>query len=234
MSEPPGAATDDLVDAPFIDDDERAESAWLVARDGDPGAAPPSLEVAAHYAVLEDLLRELPAGRGDEAWQASVLRAVAATHQRGRRRRIAAVVAAIAAIIAVVVVGRPSFRAPELAIEIHHLGAVRGGWGEVANGDHLIARAHGGPGGPRRATSELRVYRAGGALVGRCPGGPGCTVTPGGELVLEVALDAPVAYRVLFVTGLVQPLAGETLEAYLAAARAANARIVTPEPIEVH
>jgi hypothetical protein len=70
---------DDFVDAPFIDDDERAESEWLLARDNDPDARAPSSEIASDYAEIEDLLGNLPTGIADEVWHDEVLRAAIAS-----------------------------------------------------------------------------------------------------------------------------------------------------------
>lgn len=66
----------DLANAPFRDDDERAEAEWLRARESDPTAAPPSPELADEHARLAALLAELPDGPADATWQAAVLRAV--------------------------------------------------------------------------------------------------------------------------------------------------------------
>ena len=70
---------DDLIDAPFIDGDERAESEWLLARDSDPAARAPSSEIASDYAEIDDLLGDLSTGISDEIWHGEVLRAAAAS-----------------------------------------------------------------------------------------------------------------------------------------------------------
>jgi hypothetical protein len=75
---------DDLVDAPFIDDDERAESEWLLARDHDPAAQAPSSMLASDYAELEGLLGNLPAGVADESWHEDVLRAAVSSAPASR------------------------------------------------------------------------------------------------------------------------------------------------------
>ncbi len=250
----PGAEADDLAGLPSDDDAvERAESAWLLAREHDPGAPAPSPAIAREYAELEDLLGDLPPGSSDESWQEEVSRlamASAAPAPPPRRRRVyrwalAGTLAAAAAVAAVVLLfPRPDPRAPagELEVVIHTGDAVRGDVGrlhwrgdglggdstEAAVGDRLIVRAR------PRARGELRVYRAGGTLVARCPGGPGCTVSGDGGHSIEVRLEAPVPHHVILVVGMTGDLPGATMEAYLDAARAANARIVIHPTIYVH
>src|SRR5262245_3938850 len=70
---------DDLAEAPFLDELERAESAWLRARESDPHAPAPSLKIASEYAELEDLLGRLPSAPADESWHDEVLRAASAS-----------------------------------------------------------------------------------------------------------------------------------------------------------
>jgi hypothetical protein len=236
----PGADPDsDLVDAPFLDDAERAESAWLLAREQDPGAPAPSPAIVRDYAELEDLLGSLPAGPPDESWHEEVLRlsatatatAAAAPRPRPcrRRHRWAAAGALAAAAVATVVVLRPRSSSPdgELEIEIRHGDLVRGDATVAAVGDHLIVRTRALGGG------DLRVYRADGALVGRCPVASECTISADGTLSLEVRLDAPLQHHVILVRGVTGHISGETMNAYLDAARAASARIDTRR-IEVH
>ncbi len=76
---------DDLVDAPFIDDDERAESEWLLARDNDRDARAPSTEIASDYAEIDDLLGALSTENSDEIWHDEVLRAAVASVLSPRR-----------------------------------------------------------------------------------------------------------------------------------------------------
>ena len=89
----------------------------------------------------------------------------------------------------------------------------------AAVGDQLIVRT--------RAASGLRVYRADGALVGRCPNGPGCTTANDSGQSLAVRLEAPIQHYVIHITGGTDDLSGETMDAFLDAARAAKARIET-------
>ena len=69
-----GRGDDDLVDAPFADDAERAEADWLLAREINPAARPPSAKIANEYAELEDLLGNLPEGPPDDSWHDAVSR----------------------------------------------------------------------------------------------------------------------------------------------------------------
>jgi hypothetical protein len=89
-------------------------------------------------------------------------------------------------------------------------------------GDELVVSV--APSGPL----DLRVYRADGVLVARCPG-PTCGAD---GRALTVALDAPGRYRVYLVTGMPEVPPGP-LQPYLDAARRANAQIVVHAPIDV-
>jgi hypothetical protein len=215
---------------PFRDDRERAEAAWLLARDLDPTAAAPSPELAADHAELADLLASLPAGDGDERWQADVLRAARAMSAPRRpwwrtaaARWTAAGALAAAAGVALVV------RAPHAAvleIAVRHRGTSRGS-DTAALGDRLVITAR-----PER-TGDLRVYRADGVLVARCPGGPTCPTGAPDPLVVELTLDAPVSYQVILVDQLDAALPGGAMDVYVDAARAAHARITLSHPIDV-
>lgn len=226
----------DLAHAPFLDEAERAEAAWLRARDHDPTAPAPSPAIARGHAELEDLLGELPPDASDERWQDEVSRLAASSVAPARppqRRRVyrwalGGTLVAAAAVAAVVLRPRPRPRAGELEVAIRPGDPARGDSREAVVGDRLVIRAR-----PRGA-GDLRVYRADGALVARCPDGPGCTTPAHGEHAIDVRLDAPVQYHVILVDGLTGDLPGRTMDAYLDAARAANARIVTYPPIEVH
>jgi len=230
------ADDDDLADAPFIDDAERAEAAWLLARERDPGAPAPSPAIARDHAELEDLLGNLPPGPSDERWHDDVLRLASSSvspirpwwRKRGYRWAMGGG-ALVAAAAAAVLVLRPAPRSlDELEVAIRPGDPARGGSGEAVIGDHLIIRAR------PRGTGDLRVYRADGPLVARCPDGPGCATSAHGELAIEVTLDAPVRHHVILVVGTPDRLPDGTMDAYLDAARAAKARIVMYQPIDVH
>jgi len=229
-----GKGPNDLADAPFIDDAERAESAWLLAREHDPNAPAPSSKIASDYAELEDLLGNLPSGPADESWQDEVLRTAAASAsppRPWRRRAIARWTtgeALVAAAAVAVLLLRPRPRTDELEIAIRHTSATRGDSQEAVVGDRLVVRAR-----PHGA-GDLRVFRSGGTLVARCPDGPGCSASAHGEYTIEITLDAPVRYQVILVVGMVNASPGGTMDAYLDAAREANARILMHQPIDVH
>ncbi|HWU85958.1 MAG TPA: hypothetical protein VN253_01705 [Kofleriaceae bacterium] len=256
------ADPEDLAEAPFLDDLERAESAWLIARDEDPTAPAPTPAIQRDYAELEDLLGNLPPVAENDGWQDEVLRratapvseAVAAleapapavaTMVRPRRSRRASWWAAVGVIVAAaalaVVVLRPRSRPPadELEIELRRGDQVRGDAQEHAVGGHLVIREaavgdHLVIRGRSLETGDLRVFRADGALVGRCPEGPGCTIEADGSRSLEVTLDRPVPYRLILVTRLTGNLPGATRDEYLEALRAANAHIEKEAQIHVH
>jgi hypothetical protein len=222
---------DDLADAPFIDEAERAESNWLLARETDHDARPPSSKIASDYAELEDLLGSLPPGLPDEHWHDEVLRIASSSASPSRVwwRRSAfrwaiggAFVTASAAAVWLLMPRAPA----ELEVAIHHVDPTRGD--EVAVRDHLIVTAR------PLESADLRVYRSDGKLVGSCSSGQSCSASAKREYTIEVSLDAPGRYYVILVVGpLDAPLSG-TMDAYLGAAHAANARIVTYKPIDVH
>jgi hypothetical protein len=223
--------TGDLSEVPYVDDAERAESEWLLARERDPAARAPSAKIANDYAELEDLLGDLPASRGDDGWQDSVLRAAAAATPLRAPRRSAvrwvaggALVAAAAVIAFRVIPGAPR---AELEVAIRRDAGTRGDGAVASVGDHLVVTAR------PREPSDLRVYRDDGILVARCPSGPACTVSSGGDYTIDVRLDAPVPHHVVLVIGATAPLPDGTLDAYVNAARGANARIVVYPSINV-
>jgi len=233
---------DDLVDAPFIDEQERAESAWLLARERDPHAPAPSLQIAGEYAELEDLLGRLPSAPADESWHDDVLRAasastpsasVASASAPPSRRRWSRTVmgsAVAGGVLAAAAVGVLMLRphpAAELEVAVRHVRESRGDSTETLVGDQLTVTAR------TREAGELRVYRAGGTLVARCPDGPGCRTSAPGAYAIEVTLDTPVQYRVILVVGTGGVRPDGTMDMYLDAARAAGARIVTHPPIDV-
>lgn len=236
-----GRGDDDLVDAPFADDAERAEADWLLARELDPAARAPSAKIANEYAELEDLLGNLPEAPLDDSWQDAVSRIGASSAPsvrpwwwRAPARWAAggAFVAASAAAAWLLIPPAPA----ELEVAIRPVDPTRGdpersnperGEKVAAIGDLLIvtARPH--------ESADLRVYRSEGTLLARCPGGRGCIASPAGGYTIEVTLDAPGQYQVILVVGAIQATPGDTMDAYLEAARAANARIVTYQPIDV-
>ena len=226
-------ADTDLGDAAsVIDDAVRAESDWLLAREHDPNAPPPSPEIARDYVEIEDLLGNLPLPPSDDRWHDDVLRAARARVQPSRPwwrtavfRWTTGVGATLAAAVVLLMVVRPP---PELEVVTHHVDPTRGDDNEVVVGDHLVVTAR--PDGP----ADLRVYRSDGTLVARCPDGPGCRTRKPGELAIEATLDAPVQYHVILVVGMAGALPDGSMDAYLDAAKAAGARVVPPRLIDVH
>lgn len=263
VDEPAGESTDAPMKAP-MDEEARAEAEWLLAKESSPDAAAPSAELAKQHEELSHLLATLPAGKSDERRHAAVLERVAAARAAKRaandassassasrpsspspaapaprawwRRpaaRGAAGALAIAAAAALWVNLKPK-RPPapsEIHLAVYHQEQVRSSPDEIAVGDRLIVKAK------PRGRGEVRVFRSDGTEVGRCPGSPTCAMSADGQLTLEVSLDSPVQYRAIFVVG-VEPAAlappGASMNAYLEAARAADAEFVLPQPIDVH
>jgi len=228
----------DLTD---FDESEQAESAWLIARETDATAQAPSFETEREYTELEDMLATLPSGAPDQSWHDDVLRVAAARSSQQlpwwRRRAVkwptAGVLAAVAAAAAFLVL-RPR-TPPELQVAIHRNSSsepgvepMRAGLSEVVRGDHVYVTAI------PRGSGDLRVYRADGMLVARCPRGPRCRTTGDRELIIDAELESPVQYFVVLVIGMRDAPLTWTMDKYLEAARATNARITIFQPIDVH
>lgn len=224
---------DDLAEVAFLDDAERAESAWLFARERDPLAPAPSSKIANDYAVIEDLLGNLPPGVPDESWHEEVLRAASfATSPsrpwwRGTGSRWAMGGAFVTAAVVAVLLLIPRAPGTELEVTIVRGGSTRSDSKEAGVGDHLVVTAR-----PRGA-GDLRVFRSDGTLVARCPDGPACRASVHGDYTIEVTLDVPVHYQVILVIGMGNAFHDGTMDAYLDAARLAQARIVTYPRIDV-
>lgn len=249
---------EDLAQAPFLDEDERAEATWLIERDRDPSAPAPSPAVQREYAELEDLLGSLPPIAEVAGWQQAVLRRAAAAaaavasvpaadeppkspplpindakppvRRRAARWAAGAALAAVAAAVLALVNLRPRSPSPadELRIELRHGDQVRGDQAEAAIGDTLVIRGH------SLETGDLRVFRADGTPAGWCPDGPGCSLAPSGRRSLEIKLDRPTEYRLILVIGLAGTVPGKTWSEYLAEVRARNGIIALEQRIEVH
>lgn len=239
----------DLVDAPYLDGEERAEVAWLLAREVDPTAAPPSREVAREHRELQHLLRTLPTPQ-DDGWQHELTAKLRALEARPARwwqapwaRWLLGGPLAAAAVLLLWLA--PRARAPlqselagpdargaarhdELTVELQPMAtAYRRDALRPAVGDEVALTTAALVGG------ELRVFRGDGALVARCPGAPRCQVGADGSLRLELTLTAPGRYHVILAIGGAPAAAGASLDEFLAGALASGARLVTPEPLEV-
>jgi len=232
----PRATAADPIDWPFLDDAERAESAWLLARDADPAAPAPSPQLPSEYDELEGLLADLPSVSSDKSWQEAVLNAGLAPPRPPHRAawKWAAGGAALTTAAAIAVIALwPRPEADELEWVTRRNGSVRSSKDDVTVGDRLIVTAR------PQGNGELRVYRGDGVLVARCPRGPGCQGSTrdagdAGKQVIEITLDAPVQYHLILAIGDVEALPELSLNTYVDAARAAGARIVTSSAIDVH
>lgn len=230
-----GSAPDDLASAPFADGEERAEFDWLCRRESDASAPPPTQEIANQYGQVEELLADMAPVSSDEAWQDEVLR-IATTSPTSsstlpRRRRAPfrwAVGGALGAAAAALAVWFALPSPAVLEVAIRHGDMTRSDPGETVVGDVLIVKA------TPHEPGDLRVYRSDGALVGRCPDGPACIPRADGQYLIEITLDSPVRYQVLLVLGQRRAQLAGTMEDYIDTARAANARIIQYEPIDVH
>jgi hypothetical protein len=223
MSESDGNASESERVGPILVED--AESEWLRARNRDPGASPPSPALVREHAQLEGMLGNLPTMRVDDSWHDDVLNAVRHDHQRTTRRRWTATILAAAAAVVGVILLWPAPR-PPFDMWIRHPGDATLG-DEATIGDHLMLRAR------LEADSDLRVYRDRTTLRARCPGGPFCSSPQGApdEKLIDLTLDLPGQYDVLFVVGAGATAPDAPMDAYLAAARAANARVVSRQVV---
>jgi hypothetical protein len=179
----------------FPDADERAEAAWLIERERNPGTPAPSPELAREYAELEDLLHAMPPGLSDTSWQDDVLQKalVIAAPSRPTRRPAAWIAAAggLAAIAATAMLWRRPAGAQGLDIAFQKVAVTRSDPKDNVVGDLLIVNA-----GSRRG-GDVRVYRDD-TLVAKCPnGGPECTTTPD-RYTIKLTLKAPGRYQVYF------------------------------------
>lgn len=231
----PAPEAEDLANAPYLDDAERAESEWLLVRDSAASAPPPAQRIAKDYEHLEDLLGSLPAGSPDERWHDEVLKAASslATSQRAPRRRavfkwaFGGALLATASFAAILLLLRPA----ELEVSIQHGNEARDA-GETVVGDRLMVEAR-----PKGGAGDLRVFQANGTPVAKCPDGPGCRVSSRGHYVIDLTLEKPVQYQVILVVGdgaAVSRLPDGAMSEYLKAANAADVRIVMYRPINVH
>jgi hypothetical protein len=182
-------------DLSLPDADERAEAAWLIERESNPGAPAPSPELAREYAEIEDLLYAMPPGLSDTSWQDDVLQKAMATAAPSRpTRRRAAWIAAAGGFISVaagaVLWLRPA-EAKDLDIAFQKVAVTRSDPKDHVVGDLLIVNARSRRGG------DVRVYRDD-TLVAKCPnGGPECTTTPD-RYTIKLTLKAPGRYQVFF------------------------------------
>jgi hypothetical protein len=206
---------DDDVSEPEVDAGARAEHAWLIAREADPAAPPPSAKVAAEYAQLEAMLGDVAIDDHDQSWRAEVLRRAHALSapRRWWRRPAArwALVGAAAAMIALVVLALRPPPSTQLAFHIVPADTHRADPNQAVVGDRFVASLP-------RGGHDLRLFRPDGHLVAYCPGGPGCSGTE-----LAVKLDAVGMYYLYLVTGNVEIPFDATMSDF--ADHAANAHV---------
>ena len=207
---------EDLSAQSFSSDEERGEHEWLIARETNPNAPPPSPETAQCYAHLEALLGNLTAGETDEHRQAQILESAIVAAAKAppqtptlvpwwRRPAIrwamtGGGVLAAAAIFLVCLypfnVPGPSSSLVALPFTIVHSGTSRADPKEAVHGDNLVAPL------PRGAY-DLRLYNPDGALVARCPNGPACAQTADGSQI-DLELDAVGTYYLILAAGTTQ------------------------------
>jgi hypothetical protein len=231
---------DDYSNPTFDSDAERAEHEWLIAREANPDAVPPSPEVAQCYAHLESLLSSLPAPADDAHWQEALLKRAAergdspSPARRPWRRRpevyaTAGAIFAVAAILLIFLYPRKPTIDPDAAIAlaytITHSGTQRADPKDAAIHDSFESRLP-------RGDNDLRIYRPDGSLAARCPEGPGCTTTAGGSQ-LHVQLDLPGRYSVFLVVGTTKIPIDGTKSEFLERVRVVQARMEPPRVFDV-
>jgi hypothetical protein len=202
---------------------EQQEAAWLLARELDVNAPPPSPQVAEEYAALEDLLAHLPVAERDNSWHSDVLRLAVQAEQspkevpaalppplrrRARTKWIAAgglagLTSAAAAVL--FLVRAAPLAAFQLADKTVASRDLRGGENEspaVGKQHHWTLKAP----ADGLGNTELRVFDGDGDLVGLCaerttPDVAQCTSSGGGTFDLFVELRHSGRYTAYVVTG---------------------------------
>jgi hypothetical protein len=220
-----------------VSDDDQL---WLLARERSErsGLLLDPVRVA-QYERLDALLAALPALDPPVGWEARVLAKLPRDAFAPWKQRWAPALAA--GLVAMVGAGAyfasragreptdlPSARSP-LSMMVTPGGVANRG-GTPAVGDTLEVKFE------LSEPGELRVYRADGPLVARCPGGAGCgEATVDGRRVLTAKV--PVAevgtYRAVAFTGTVPPPTGQGLNADLIAADRAGAALVSVPQVDV-
>lgn len=233
--------TEDLSTLPFLNDAERAEHDWLIARETDPDAPAPSAKAAAEYDHLEGMLRTLPEPALSDRWRDSLMQRARASKTNGPpvatgpRRAVRWGIAAtgLAAAATIVLVLRAPPDGPTAPYAIMSQGGKRGGdapgvhWGakRAHVGDHVRSEPLSST---RRAT---RLYRMGETreLLAACPGGRAC----GRDDQFKLMLDRPGRYIFFQVMNTTQSLAAapDDIEQFQEAAKAAGG---TVQPSEIH
>lgn len=235
---------DDFANPTFDSDAERAEHEWLIAREANPDAPPPSSEVAQRYAHLESLLSSLPPPTPDPAddaqWQEALLCRAAERAaspptpiRRAWTRRpvtygaVGVGLAAAAILLIFLYPRKPTgdLDTVALAYTVTHAGTQRAAPQDAALHDYFESQIPNGE-------HDLRLYRPDGTLAARCPGGPGCTTTSSGSQ-LRVQLDLPGRYSVFLVIGTTKLPVEGTKSEFLERVRVAHARMKPPRVFDV-
>jgi hypothetical protein len=190
-------------------DDDKADEAWLLARESaEDGAAvaAPSDETRRVYDALAAELAQLPAAPAPAGWRDRMLAALdepaAAPAPRPRPTRHWSLIAApLAAAAAVLLIWRLSADRPQqiaIEVEVRAGDVVRRAGEAPAVGDFFVARAL------LPGAGELRVYRNDRAMVARCPQHPACRTRKVGdrdELSVELPMTSKGDYRAIVIEG---------------------------------
>jgi hypothetical protein len=216
-TEPPRSAAPES-DSEALDVTEQQEATWLLARERDVTAPPPSPQVAQEYAALENLLAHLPIAEQDHSWHAEVLRRAESAEQatpatpavlplplwkRAKMRWITA--GGLAGLASAAAAAMFLLRGPAPAISLTGETLLSSGLRGGENEAPAVGKMH------RWTTSdlgeaELRVFDGDGELVGLCskrtmPGVEHCTPTEKGGFELPIKLRYSGRYTAHVVTG---------------------------------
>jgi len=190
---------------------------WLLARERGEDISHIPMHVRAKYEQLEQLLAALPDPSAGPRWRPRVLAAVG----RARRRRVWLAAGSVAAALALAVyLPGPPAVAPAITVVVHHGGEPHRGAstsiGDVLAVDVTTARPF-----------ELRVYGDTGEPLARCAEAEGCGGRDPSQRTVhfELVLRSPGDVRTMMFAGDAMPVAFDSLEGDLEAARHAGIEV---------
>lgn len=227
------------LDEPPKDARERVEAEWLLAREKDPAAPPPSAAVAREYEELEHLLGSMPDGPSDQSWHDEILKKATAkpvlddgigngelvlkpTPRRTPWWKSAAALwaggglataAAAATVLTVVTIAKKPTPADvgNLVVEIVKQGDLRGE-GDKPGALDITSRR-----------GDVRVFRkpsptSPGYEYARCATAGDLCKLEGDKLTFHVLLEQPGEYQVVWLPRVLENTDGATMEELLRAA----------------
>lgn len=242
-------------DEPSAEHSERAEAEWLLAREKNPAAPPPSAAVAREHEELETLLGSMPDGPSDQSWHDEVLKKamakpseeeslgngqilpLASPARRPWWKRAAALWATGGAATAIAA-------AAVLTLTVFSQGPT--GTGTSGDGLMIATITEGGVRGETERPAALEIESAKGDLrifrkasptstsyeVARCSAAGDRCKALGDKLAFRVTLEQPGLYQVVWAERTVANTDGGTLEAFERAASDQKIKVIRGKQIE--